>query len=366
MDNISLSASIAVRRIIDGDTLSMWFTTNGIPLHQGLNPNDFSATPNWTENGDHPEITPHVSSARKNAVSLLTHKWKYNSVEITFASGTGWVKSSNFDGKFKMNTKDGTLAIIGNLATKDNQDADVLEYTGMASVGSASYEMSNSIDVLVTMLGSSAFFGGIEASSTMLGVTDDDGNEITTSILKFWLKNSGGDVSKYSVKLYRGNETTPITTIENAASGGSVTIHRDKTGDDDKLYVDSHQLFIAEFIVDGTVVYRAGVSIDDNADVFQLVLSSSSDVNASTDSIITPKVLRNSTRSAATIGKGTIKYYILKSTDLTVVRSTSIDFANNAEFAAATLTITDADTKDGKGNEWDLTVNCDLTAQVLS
>lgn len=61
MDNISLSASIAVRRIIDGDTLSIWFTTNGIPLHQGLNPNDFSATPKWTESGDHPEITPHVA-----------------------------------------------------------------------------------------------------------------------------------------------------------------------------------------------------------------------------------------------------------------------------------------------------------------
>lgn len=365
MDNISLSASIAVRRIIDGDTLSIWFTTNGIPLHQGLNPNDFTATPKWTESGDHPEITPNVSSARKNAVSLLTHKWKYNTQEITFNSGTGWVKSSNFDGKFKMNTKDGTLAIIGDLASKDNQDADVLEYTGMASVGSAAYEMSNSIDVLVTMLGSSAFFGGIEASSTMLGIIDKEGNEITTSILKFWLKNAGGDVSKYSVKLYRGNDTTPIATIENAASG-SVTIHRDKTGDDDKLYVDGHQLFIAEFIVDGTVVYRAGVSIDDNADVYQLVLSESGGVNASTNSIIKPKVLSTSTGTAATIGKGTIKYYVLKSTDLTVVRSTSIDFTNNAEFIAATLTITAADTKDGNGNEWDLTVNCDLTAQVLS
>ena len=155
MDNISLSASIAVRRIIDGDTLSIWFTTNGIPLHQGLNPNDFTATPKWTESGDHPVITPNVSSARKNAVSLLTHTWKYNSVEITFASGIGWVKSTNFDGKFKLNTKDGTLAIIGDLATKDNQDADVLEYTGMASVGSASYEMTNSIGVVVPLVSSS-------------------------------------------------------------------------------------------------------------------------------------------------------------------------------------------------------------------
>ena len=365
MDNISLSASIPVRRIIDGDTLSLWFTTNGVPLHQGLNPNDFSATPKWTESGDHPEITPHVSSARKNAVSLLTHKWKYDSVEIIFPSGTGWLKSSNFEGKFKMNTATGTLAIIGDLATRDNQDADVLEYTGMASVGSSAYEMSNSIDVLVTMLGSSAFFGDIIATTTMLGVYVN-GNEVTTSILTFKLQNSGGDVSKYSVKLYRGNETTPITTIENAASGGSVTIHRDKTGEDDKLYVDGHQLFIAEFIVDGTVVYRAGISIDDNADVYELVLSESGGVNASTNSTVKPLVQKVKQKTAATVGNGTIKYYILKSTDLTVVRSTSIDFTNNAEFAAATLTITDADTKDGKGNEWDLTVNCELTAQVLS
>lgn len=365
MDNISLSASIPVRRIIDGDTLSIWFTTNGVPLHQGLNPNDFTATPKWTENGDHPEITPHVSSARKNAVSLLTHKWKYNSVEIIFPSGTGWVKSSNFEGKFKMNTATGTLAIIGDLATRDNQDADVLEYTSMASVGSAAYEMSNSIDVLVTMLGSSAFFGDIIATTTMLGVYVN-GNEVTTSILTFKLQNSGGDVSKYSVKLYRGNETTPITTIENAASGGSVTIHRDKTGEDDKLYVDGHQLFIAEFIVDGTVVYRAGISIDDNADVYELVLSESGGVNASTNSTVKPLVQKVKQKTAATVGNGTIKYYILKSTDLTVVRSTSIDFANNAEFADATLTIIDADTKDGKGNEWDLVVNCNLTAQILS
>ena len=365
MDNISLSASIPVRRIIDGDTLSIWFTTNGVPLHQGLNPNDFSATPKWTESGDHPEITPHVSSARKNAVSLLTHKWKYDSVEIIFPSGTGWLKSSNFEGKFKMNTATGTLAIIGDLATRDNQDADVLEYTGMASVGSSAYEMSNSIDVLVTMLGSSAFFGDIIATTTMLGVYVN-GNEVTTSILTFKLQNSGGDVSKYSVKLYRGNETTPITTIENAASGGSVTIHRDKTGEDDKLYVDGRQLFIADFIVDGTVVYRAGISIDDNADVYELVLSESGGVNASTNSTVKPLVQKVKQKTAATVGNGTIKYYILKSTDLTVVRSTSIDFTNNAEFAAATLTITDADTKDGKGNEWDLTVNCELTAQVLS
>ena len=48
-NNISLSASIAIRRIIDGDTLSLWFSTNGVPLHQGLNPNDYQATPHWTE-----------------------------------------------------------------------------------------------------------------------------------------------------------------------------------------------------------------------------------------------------------------------------------------------------------------------------
>lgn len=354
MDNISLSASIAVRRIIDGDTLSLWFSTNGVPLHQGLNPNDYQATPHWTEEaGKHPEITPNITSATKQAVTLLSHKWSYNGVEIAFNSGTGWVKSSNFADKFKMNTSTGTLAIIGDLASKDNQDADVVKYTGMASIGKSSYEMEKSIDILVTMLGSSAFFGGIEASSTMLGVVGDDGKEITTSILKFWLKNAGGDVSKYSVKLYRGSDTTAIATIDNAASGGSITIHRDKTGDNDKLYVDSHQLFIAEFIVDGTVVYRSGISIDDSADLYQLKLSSVS-------STIKAQVLNTSTGTAATLGSGTIIFTILDDTDLTVIRTVTKNFSNNAEFNAISFVVSNEDMK-GLG----VTVNCELNGTVL-
>lgn len=362
MDNISLSASIPIRRIIDGDTLSLWFSTNGVPLHQGLNPNDYQATPHWTEEtGKHPEITPHITSATKQAVTLLSHKWSYNGVEIAFNSGTGWVKSSNFAGKFKMNTSTGTLAIIGDLASKDNQDADVVKYTGMASIGKSSYEMEKSIDILVTMLGSSAFFGGIEASSTMLGVVGDDGKEITTSILKFWLKNAGGDASKYSVKLYRGSDTTAIATIDNAASGGSITIHRDKTGDNDKLYVDSHQLFIAEFIVDGTVVYRSGISIDDSADLYQLKLSTDNySVNSSVSSTIKAQVLNTSTGTAATLGSGTIIFTILDDTDLTVVRTVTKNFSNNAEFNAISFVVSNEDMK-GLG----VTVNCELNGTVL-
>ena len=360
-NNISLSASIAIRRIINGDTLSLWFSTNGVPLHQGLNPNDYQPTPHWTESGDHPEITPNVASAAKQAVSLLSHKWSYNGVEIAFNSGTGWVASSNFAGKFKMNTATGTLAIIGDLASKDNQDADVVKYTGMASIGKSSYEMEKSIDILVTMLGSSAFFGGIEASSTMLGVVGNDGNEITTSTLKFWLKNAGGDVSKYSVRLYRGSDATAIATIDNAASGGSITIHRDKTGDNDKLYVDSHQLFVAEFIVDGTVVYRSGISIDDSADLYQLKLSTDNDsVNSSVSSTIKAQVLNTSTGTAATLGSGTIIFTILDDNDLTVVRTATKNFSNNAEFNAISFVVSNEDMR------WfGVTVNCELNSTVL-
>lgn len=362
MDNISLSASIPVRRIIDGDTLSIYFSTNGVPLHQGLNPNDFQPTPHWTESGDHPEITPHVTSARKQAVSLLSHSWSYNGVDMKFESGKGLVASVAFPDKFKMRTETGTLLIIGDLASKDNQDADVVKYTGMASVGASSYEMEKSQSILVTMLGASAFFGGIEASSTMLGVVGDDGKEITTSILKFWLKNASGDVSKYSVKLYRGTETTPITTIDNAASGGTITVHRDKTDDSDKLYVDSHQLFIAEFIVDGTMVYRSGVSIDDSADLYQLKLSQDNDfVNTSISSTIKPKVLNAKKGTAATLGSGTATFTILKDSDLTVVRTEKKRFSNNNEFNAISFVVSNGDLD----NEQGVSVVCDLLGTVL-
>lgn len=264
---IHLSATAAVRRILKGDTLSLSLQTNGVPLFQGLNPDTFTVSPNWSESGTHPIITPSVGSARKNNVTLTNHAWAYNGNNLEFgSSGTGW-ETSTVDGRFKLNHADGSLAIIADLASKVNQDSDTLTYSGDAVLGASIYPMQKSIDILVSILGGSSYFGGVSADTTVLSKGQTEAN------LRPWLFNSaGGEVSTYSINLYRGSGTDLAGTYNNPASG--ITIHRDKTGDADKLYVDSHQLFVLEFIVDGAAVYRTGISIDDISDIYQLALNS--------------------------------------------------------------------------------------------
>ena len=264
---IHLSATAAVRRTLKGDTLSLSLRTNGVPLFQGLNPDTFTVSPNWSESGTHPIITPSVGSARKNNVTLTNHAWAYNGRDLEFgSSGTGW-ETSTVDNRFKLNHTDGSLSIIGDLASKVNQDSDTLTYSGDAVLGASIYPMEKSIDILVSMLGGSSYFGGVSADTTVLSKGQ------TEATIRPWLFNSaGGKVSTYSINLYRGSGTDLAGTYNNPASG--IVIHRDKTGDLDKLYVDSHQLFVLEFIVDGAAVYRTGISIDDISDIYQLALNS--------------------------------------------------------------------------------------------
>ena len=273
---IHLSAVAAVRRTPKGDTLSINLQTNGVPLFQGLNPDTFTVSPKWSESGTHPIITPSVGSARKNNVTLTNHVWAYNGKDLGFSSsGTGW-ETSTVDGRFKLNHADGSLSIIGDLASKVNQDSDTLTYSGDAVLGASIYPMQKSIDILVSMLGGSSYFGGVSADTTVLSKGQTEAN------LRPWLFNSaGGEVSTYSINLYRGSGTDLAGTYNNPASG--ITIHRDKTGDADKLYVDSHQLFVLEFIVDGAAVYRTGISIDDISDIYQLALNSVGQVDEDSD-----------------------------------------------------------------------------------
>ncbi len=353
---VNLSASQAVRRIVKGDTLSLYFETNGIPLFQGLDPNTYAPTPAWTEAGDHPVITPKVGSARKNSVTLTNHVWKYNGTTITFASGTGWVASTNFVGKFKLNTTDGSLAIIDNLASQTNQDSDILTYSGTAMLSSSSYPMEKSIDILVSMLGGTSYFGGINATSTVLD------NDISTTTLTTWLFNAaGGNVSSYTCTIYRGSEDEANKAGE-FSSGGSITIHRDKTGDTDKLYVDSHQLFIVVFNVNGEAVYRAGISIDDVADLYQLTLVSTGEVDTDTSQVFKCKIVRSSASGSTEVtpASATVNWTILDNT-LKQVRTLQQTWA---EMQSTGLAVTDADTKDDDGEIISVTVNCDVTATV--
>lgn len=353
---IHLSATAAVRRTPKGDTLSINLQTNGVPLFQGLNPDTFTVSPKWSESGTHPVITPNVSSARKNNVTLTSHAWAYNGKDLGFSfSGTGW-ETSTVDNRFKLNHVDGSLSIVADLASKVNQDSDTLTYSGVAVLGASTYEMGKSIDILVSMLGGSSYFGGVSADTTVLSKGQ------TQAVLKPWLFNSaGGEVSAYSVKLYRGSGTDLAGTYNNPASG--ITIHRDKTGDTDKLYVDSHQLFVLEFIVDGAAVYRTGISIDDISDIYQLALNSIGQVDKDNNQTFRCIVTNCESGKAPRSISGNVTFVIYTDNNGSVEnkRSETMTWAKNVSDG---FVVRNADTIDENNNIIGVSVSADAYLTV--
>lgn len=353
---IHLSAAAAVRRTLKGDTLSLSLQTNGVPLFQGLNPDTFTVSPKWSESVTHPVITPIISSARKNNVTLTSHAWAYNGKDLGFSfSGTGW-ETSTVDNRFKLNHADGSLSIVADLASKVNQDSDTLTYSGVAVLGASTYEMEKSIDILVSMLGGSSYFGGVSADTTVLSKGQ------TQAVLKPWLFNSaGGEVSAYSVKLYRGSGADLAGTYNNPASG--ITIHRDKTGDTDKLYVDSHQLFVLEFIVDGAAVYRTGISIDDISDIYQLALNSIGQVDEDTNQTFRCIVTNCETGKAPKSISGNVTFVIYTDNNGSVEnkRSETMTWAKNVSDG---FVVRNADTIDENNNIIGVSVSADAYLTV--
>nr|DAL58921.1 MAG TPA_asm: hypothetical protein [Caudoviricetes sp.] len=353
---IHLSATAAVRRILKGDTLSLSLQTNGVPLFQGLNPDTFTVSPNWSESGTHPIITPSVGSARKNNVTLTNHAWAYNGKDLGFrSSGAGW-ETSTVDNRFKLNHTDGSLSIVADLASKVNQDSDTLTYSGDAVLGASIYPMQKSIDILVSMLGGSSYFGGVSADTTVLSKGQ------TEAILRPWLFNSaGGEVSTYSINLYRGSGTDLAGTYDNPASG--IIIHRDKTGDTDKLYVDSHQLFVLEFIVDGAAVYRTGISIDDISDIYQLALNSVGQVDEDSNQTFRCIVTNCETGLVpkSITGNVTFAIYTDSNGNIENKRSETMNWAKNVSDG---FVVRDADTIDENKNIIGVSVSADAYLTV--
>ncbi len=353
---IHLSATAPVRRTLKGDTLSLSLQTNGVPLFQGLNPDTFTVSPKWSESGKHPVITPVIGSARKNNVTLTSHAWAYNGKDLGFSfSGTGW-ETSAVDNRFKLNHTDGSLSIVADLASKVNQDSDTLKYSGVAVSGASTYPMEKSIDVLVSMLGGSSYFGGVSADTTVLSKGQ------TQAVLKPWLFNSaGGEVSSYSVKLYRGSGSDLAGTYNTPASG--ITIHRDKTGDSDKLYVDSHQLFVLEFIVDGAAVYRTGISIDDISDIYQLALNSIGQVDEDNNQIFRCIVTNCETGKAPRSISGNVTFVIYTDNNGSVQnkRSETMTWAKNVSDG---FVVRNADTLDNNKNIIGVSVSADAYLTV--
>lgn len=350
MTDYSLFASLPVRKVVYGDTLSLYFTTNGVALFQGVNPDTGAATPNWGTDGSCPIITPHVGSAKGAVYTLTNHVWKYNGTDLNFsAGGSGWEQSAVND-KFWLNHTDGSLKILGNLAGIDNKDADMLEYSGIVA---NKYEMTKTVDIFISPLGSSSFGGYVNIDNTAIG-TINGALVSEAKILNAGLYNSNGSVGNFSIKVWRGLSKDDEHFIGTFASGSVSNCKIDRS------MVDGQEVFIVEFYIDGTneAVYTTGFTIIDIDDLYKLYMYDAGKGidDAGGTSIFRGYVLNVKTNTEFDKSKvsGDVQMKLAKGGSSAVLKSGSLSYD---EFHDSGFTITASDIKDNDNNEVSCSIN---------
>lgn len=360
MTNYSLFASLPVRKMVSGDTLSLYFTTNGIALFQGVNPDTGAVTPDWGKEGTCPVITPHIGSAKGASYDLTSHVWKYNGNDLKFsASGSGWEQSS-VNNKFWLNHTDGSLKILGNLASKTNEDADSLEYTGTVSNVKTPFNMCKTIDIFISPLGSSSFGGFVNVSTTAIG-TINGALVKSANITSAGLYNSNGSVGNYTIKVWRGLTKDDSHLIGTYASGSVTDCKIDRSK------VDGQEVFVVEFYIDGTSapVFTTGFTIIDIDDLYKLQMYDAGkgiDDSGGT-SIFRGFVLNVKTNTEFNKDKvsGNVTMKLVKGGSSEVLKTGSLTYA---QFHDAGFTITATDIADNNNNEVSCSINVEANVTL--
>lgn len=253
MSQYSAQGSITIKRLRNGDTCFISFKNNGVPLFQYVDTTTGAVSPDWTIPTNQPTLTPQVTSARGNKVVLAGHQWTYNGVLLVFSGATSGDWTTDSTGKFQLNSTNGALKIIKNLASKDNPASDSLHYSCVASVAGVEQALEKDIDIQIQSAGASSYTGTITPTTGQL--TSDE----PTATINSKLFLGGTEVSDYVVKWYKDDE------LWTAKSGKNISVT--------SAEIDSTQLIIAEFYLsasDTAPVDRDAVRIIDSTDEFKI------------------------------------------------------------------------------------------------
>lgn len=312
MSNYSAQGSITIKRLRNGDSIFLTLELNGKPLYQSYDDQTGSVIPDWSIAANQPVITPAASTTRGNTVTLSSHTWVYNGVQLVFNGATSGDYVIDSTGKFARNPTNGALKIIANLASSVNVANDTLVYSCTATVAGTEYSLSKSIDIQIQKGGASSYYGFINASTTQL----DESHASATLASELWLAAS--QISDYYIKWYKGS-------TEWSAKAGSKTIT--VTRDD----IDGSQLFIAEFYKaqgDANYIYRAGISIIDTVDEIILVpyiSSTNKEVDTNNPVTVKARIIRASTNQALTPSDPTWLFTIMDGTTWQSLGTSSSD-----------------------------------------
>lgn len=345
--NFNISASLAVRKIVNGDTIYIVINNpNAIPLFQGFDDNTKTIIPNWaTATSDkQPLLVPQATSARGNTVSLSGHTWAYNGALIVWKNvENGWFTENASTPRFMMRESDGALRIIGNLASFNNPSTDTLTYSGVAAVGKNTINLTKTVDVVIQKLGSSSFGGGLTANTLTIG-RDASGNIVESAVISSTLYGSNGTVTDYTCKWYVGD------TYQSGKDGETFTITRDM--------VNTQALVIAHFYLSGndTPVFKAAISITDNTDLFQAVLYTDRLVDDGAPATVRARVINVDTGAKVADDKMSNKTWIWNAR-----RKDTWESVKQSNDDNIVINISDIDKKDYNSGELEVTLDLTVT-----
>ena len=122
MSVYSTQSSITIKRLRNGDSIFLTLELNGKPLYQAVDKQTGAVVPSWTVEANRPVITPKASSTRNNIVSLSSHKWSYNGVDIVFNGSTSGSYILDSSGTFGLDPITGALSVFPAGREKENSE----------------------------------------------------------------------------------------------------------------------------------------------------------------------------------------------------------------------------------------------------
>ena len=346
----NISSSIPVRKIVNGDTIYINIkNVNAVPLFQGYDESSNNVVPDWERAGAiQPLLLPEVTSARGNKITLSNHNWQYNGADIVWKNvENGWYVENATKPRFKKRESDGALQIIANLASKDHPSTDTLTYKGTASVGKNFLKINKDVNIVIQKLGSSGFGGGITAPTQLLG-KDGNGNDVPETKISSTLYNANGDVNDYTCKWYVGKK------YQSGKDGKTFVITKD--------LVNTQSLIIAEFYLTGssTCVFRAGLTFEDNTDLFQAKISLDRLPDEGKPATATATLVN------VTTGKQVAQSQIVGDPqyDWDIRRKDTWESIKNSKTSSISITVDDIDKNGGGGAEVEVTLDLTVTLNI--
>jgi len=282
MSDYSAQGSITVKRLRSGDTITLSFSQNKIPLYQSVDTDTGSVSPDWSVAANQPTVTPSLTSARGNSVSLVRFTWKWNGTNV-----------EEYPALFSVDSTTGALTITGNLASTENYANDVLTFTCTARCAGVEYTFERAIDVVITKKGASSYEGFVTADYTTISTE----HETATATLSLFLGET--QLSEYFVKWYKGSIDTPFVPVGSSTQAtNTVTSSGGDTRTFGRADVDGTALFIAEFYLsasDTNPVTCAALRIVDASDEYNVVFGivSGTQVDDSSSVVVQANLVNN-------------------------------------------------------------------------